>query len=146
MGRHDIDLLEGFDGRQIVYDEEKEKKYQARIWWFFLGIAIFILVRGFIFHVGEMKMKTSWNVIEATYYESTAQAIYRGDGEEGVYYQYDISGFSAEHDGNKIKLYYEEYIAYAEPVHEIQFWLQTYLIFGLVAVFSGWRVWTIYKK
>lgn len=145
MGRYDdVDLLDGFDGREIVYDEKKEKNYHARIWWFLLGIVALVLVRGVTFHVNETKMKNSWNVIEADYYESTAQAIYIE--ESGSYHQYDISGFPAEHEGDKIKLYYENEIGYAEPVSELSFWIKTYLIFGAAALFCGWRLWRIYKK
>ena len=75
MGRYDVDLLDGFDGRQLVYDEKKEKSYQVRIWWFLLGVAVLILLRGMMFHIDEIKMKNSWNVIEAEYREDTAQAV-----------------------------------------------------------------------
>ena len=144
MGRYDVDLLDGFDGRELVYDEKKEKSYQARIWWFLFGAAVLILLRGVTFHIDEVRMKNGWNVIEAEYREETAQAVYRE--ENGAYHQYDISGFSAEYEGDIIKLYYEEQIGYAKPVHKIGFWIQTYLIFGIIAVFTAWRLWTIYKK
>ena len=32
MGKYEVDLLDGFDGREIVYDEKKERSYHARIW------------------------------------------------------------------------------------------------------------------
>lgn len=144
MGDYDVDLLDGFDGRELVYDEKKEKSYHARIWWFLFAAAVLILLRGVTFHINEIKMKNSWNEIEATYYETTAQAVYIE--ENGAYHQYDISGFSAEHDGDTIKLYYEDQIGYAEPVHEASFWGQTYLIFGLATLFIAWRLWVIYKK
>ena len=144
MGRYDVDLLDGFDGRQLVYDEKKEKSYQVRIWWFLLGVAVLILLRGIMFHIDEIKMKNRWNVIEAEYREDTAQAVYREGN--GAYHQYDISGFSAEYEGNVIRLYYEEQVGYAKPVHEAVFWIQTYLIFGVATAFSAWRLWVIYKK
>lgn len=144
MGRYDVDLLDGFDGRQLVYDEKKEKRYQARIWWFLFGAAVLIMLRGVTFHVHEVQMKRSYSVIEATYYEDTAQAVYRE--ENGGYHQYDISGFSAEYEGDTIRLYYKEQIGFAEPVHDIRFWIKTYLILGSIAGFSAWRLWVIYKN
>ena len=144
MGRHNVDLLDGFDGRQLVYDEKKEKRYQARIWWFLFGAAVLILLRGVAFHVDEINMKKNFNMLEATYNERTAQAVYIE--ENGAYHQYDISGFSAEYEGEIIRLYYEEQIGYAKPVHEIGFWIQTYLIFGAITIFTTWRLWIIYKK
>lgn len=140
----DVDLLDGFDGRQLVYDEKKEKKYQARIWVFILGVAVLILLRGISFHVEEIKMKTSYSVIEAIYHEGTAQAVYRE--ENGIYHQYDISGFSAEYEEDTICLYYKDNVAYAQPVHEIGFWIKTYSIFGMISVFCILRLRKIYKK
>ena len=144
MGRYDIDLLDGFDGRQLVYDEKKEKKYRGRIWWFLLVVALLILVRGVMFHINEINMKHNYFMIEATYYEKTAQAVYVE--ENGSYHQYDISGFSAEYEGDKIRLYYKEHVGYAQPVHRVSFWIQTYLIFVVSAGFFAWRLWKIYKK
>ena len=138
-----MDLLDGFDGREIVYDEKKEKSYHARIWWALLAAAVLVLLRGVTFHIDEWKMVHSGNRIVAEYNESTAQAVYRE--EDGAFHQYDISGFTAEHDGDTITLYYDEAIAYAEPIHTAGFWIKTYLIFGIASFFFGWRLWRIYK-
>ena len=108
-----------------------------------LGAALLVLLRGVFFHIDERTMKKEFQFIEATYYEETAQAVYRE--ENGAYHQYDISGFSAEYEGDTIRLYYEDQIAYAEPVHEIGFWIRTYLIFGAASAFCAWRLWVIYK-
>ena len=144
MGRYNVDLMDGFDGRQLVYDKKEEKSYQARIWWFLLGAAVLILLRGVTFHINEINMKNNYFMIEATYYEKTAQAVYVE--ENGSYHQYDISGFSAEYEGDMIRLYYKEQVGYAEPVHRISFWIQTYLILGMFAGFCAWRLLVIYKK
>lgn len=143
MRDYNVDLLDGFDGREIVYDEKKEKSYHARIWWALLIAAVLILLRGVTFHIDERKMVHSGNQILAEYNESTAQAVYWDT--DGLYHQYDISGFSAEHDGDSITLYYRENVAYAEPVHTTGFWLKTYLIFGAASLLCGWRLWKIYK-
>ncbi|MBQ8280289.1 MAG: hypothetical protein IJZ23_10640 [Roseburia sp.] len=144
MKSYNVDLLDGFDGREIVYDEKAERSYQARIWWALFIVAVLILLRGVTFHMDEIKLVNSGDMITANYNEDTAQASYIDDN--GMYHQYDISGFSAEHDGDTINLYYEEEIAYAEPIHEVAFWIQTYLIFGTAILFIGWRLWKIYKK
>ena len=144
MRDYNVDLLDGFDGREIVYDEKKEKSYQARIWWALFAAAVLILLRGVTFHIDERKMVYSGNKIVAEYNESTAQAVYRE--EDGAFHQYDISGFTAEHDGDTITLYYEDTVAYAEPIHTVGFWLKTYLIFGTASLFCGWRLWRIYKR
>ena len=89
-------------------------------------------------------MKSSFSVIEASYNETTAQAVYKEDN--GAYHQYDISGFSAEYEGDRIRLYYKDYVAYAEPVHRTGFWIQTYFIFGAITGLCAWRLWMIYKK
>ena len=64
---------------------------------------------------------------------------------EDFYHQYDISGFTAEHEGAFITLYYRDNLAYAEPIHTTEFWLKTYLIFGAASLLCGWRLWKIYK-
>lgn len=143
MRDYNVDLLDGFDGREIVYDEKKEKSYHARIWWALFVAAALILLRGVTFHIDERKLVHNGNQVVAKYNESTAQAIYRE--EDGSYHQYDLSGFTAEHDGDKITLYYEDEISYAEPIHTVGFWMKTYLFFGISTLFCGWRLWRIYK-
>lgn len=143
MRDYNVDLLDGFDGREIVYDEKKERSYHARIWWALFVAAALILLRGVTFHIDEMKLVRNGNVITANYNETTAQASYVE--ENGAYHQYDLSGFTAIHDGNIINLYYEENVAYAEPIHTVGFWLQTYLFFGAATLLCGWRLWRIYK-
>lgn len=144
MKDYNVDLLDGFDGREIVYDEKAEKSYHARIWWALFIAAVLILLRGVTFHLEEMKLVQDGNMILASYHETTAQATYRE--ENGIYHQYDISGFTAQHNVDTIPLYYEEDIAAAQPVHVGSFWLQTYLIFGVATLFCGWRLWRIYKR
>ena len=144
MGKYEVDLLDGFDGREIVYDEKKERSYHARIWWALLGAAVLILLRGVTFHIDEIKMQRNWKTIEADYSETTAQAVFIE--ENGIYHQYDLAGFDAAHHGDKMTLYYEEDVAYAQAVHELSFWIKTYFIFGLAILFTGWRLWVIYRK
>ncbi len=144
MGKHEVDLLDGFDGRELVYDEKKERSYHARIWWALFGAAVLILLRGVTFHIEEIKMQRNWKTIEADYHETTAQAVYVD--EKGAYHQYDLAGFSAAYHGDKVTLYFEENVAYAKPVHVLSFWLKTYFIFGATILFTGWRLWVIYKK
>ena len=143
MGKYEVDLLDGFDGREIVYDEKKERSYHARIWWALLGAAVLILLRGVTFHIDEIKMQRNWKTIEADYSETTAQAVFIE--ENGMYHQYDLAGAAAHH-GDKMTLYYEEDVAYAQAVHELSFWIKTYFIFGLAILFTGWRLWVIYRK
>ena len=143
MRDYNVDLLDGFDGREIVYDEKKEKSYHARIWWALFIAAVLILLRGVTFHIDEMKLLQQGKQIVAAYNESTAQATYIEA--DGTYHQYDISGFSAEHDGDAITLYYVDEVAYAEPIHVVSFWIKTYLFFGTASLFCGWRLWKIYK-
>ena len=143
MRDYNVDLLDGFDGREIVYDEKKEKSYHARIWWALLIAVTLILLRGVTFHIDECQLAKNGQKITAEYNESTAQAVYREA--DGLYHQYDISGFSAEHEGTFITLYYRDNVAYAEPVHTTEFWLKTYLIFGAASLLCGWRLWKIYK-
>jgi len=143
MRDYNVDLLDGFDGREIVYDEKKEKSYHARIWWALLLAAILILLRGVTFHIDERQLAKNGQQITAEYNESTAQAVYWDA--DGLYHQYDISGFTAEHEGNAITLYYKEDVAHAEPIHTAGFWLKTYLFFGVASLLCGWRLWKIYK-
>lgn len=143
MRDSNVDLLDGFDGREIVYDEKKERSYQARIWWALLIVAVLILLRGVTFHVDEYQLAKNGHQITAEYDEDTAQAVYWDA--DGFYHQYDISGFTAEHEGAFITLYYRDNLAYAEPIHTTEFWLKTYLIFGAASLLCGWRLWKIYK-
>ena len=89
MGKYEVDLLDGFDGREIVYDEKKERSYHARIWWALLGAAVLILLRGVTFHIDEIKMQRNWKTIEADYSETTAQAVFIED--IGMYHQYVLA-------------------------------------------------------
>ena len=144
MGRYEVDLLDGFDGREVVYDEKKEKSYQARIWWALLIAAVLILLRGVTFHINEMKMKKTWTPIVAEYHEQTAEAYYTD--ENGIKHHYSLAGFAVEHVDGKVTLYYEQDVNFAEPVHIISFWIKTYFIFGVAIALFIWRLWMIYKK
>lgn len=135
--------MDGFDGSEIVYDEKAEKSYHARIWWALFIAATLIFLRGVTFHIDEVKLVKTGNMIVANYNDTTAQAFYIEDN--GTYHQYDVSGYSAAHEENQIKLYYEDEIAYALPARETGFWIKTYLFFGGAMLFTGYKLWKVYK-
>ena len=143
MKDYNVDLLDGFDGREIVYDEKKEKSYQARIWWALFIAAALILLRGATFHIEEQKLVKNGQQIIANYNEATGQAYYTD--ENGAYHHYDLAGMSVEHDDKTIVMYYETEMAYANPAQELSFWLKMYLFFGGAMILCGWRLWKIYK-
>ena len=143
MAGHDVDLLDGYDSSQVVYDEKQEKKYHAGIWICIAFCMGLVLIRGIVFHIEEIYQVASWQCIEADYNEETMYATYKDA--DGVWYQYNVSGLSPVHDGNKIKLYYEEDMRAAEPVSTLSFWLGAYALLGGLIGFSVWRIVRIYK-
>ena len=144
MAKLDVDLMEGYDGKNYVYDEKQEKRYESRIW---VGIAvcmILVLLRAASWHIEEIYMVHNWQVVEAEYNQKAQFAYY--EDENGKSYQSSVEGFLPDFDGDTIKLYYETNIQNAEPVNSLSFWFGAYALCGGILAFCAWRIARIYKK
>lgn len=144
MKKQNIDLMDGFDAKECVYDEKKEKRYHAGIWACLIFCAALILIRAVSYHVEEIIMVSRNSYLEAQYNEKSMQAYYID--ESGRWRQYDISGFAPVHEGESIRLYYEENIEEAQPVNSLSFWLFVYALTGGISAFALWRILRIYRK
>ena len=138
---------EGFDGQEITYDEKKEKRHEASIWFYLLGFSLIILCIILRNHVGEIITVYTGTCIEAKYAVSgNGNEVATYYDEEGTPHFYNISGMNARIDGATVKLYYRDNINEAitiAPWHE-RLW--HYSIFGVIFGISLWRILKIYRK
>lgn len=142
MGRYDVDLIEGYDSGACLYNEKKEKRYQASVW---IGIMVFmgiLLIRGIIWHVEEVYAVFNYQTVEAEYNEKMYYAYYKD--ENGREHQCSLSGHEPYIRDGKVTLYYKEDITKAFPVNTAWFWGKIYLFLGGVMAICIWRISKIY--
>ncbi len=133
---------EGFDSNVQVYDDRKEKSYQARIWWCVgvvcLALSISLIVR----EIKDYWITRTCPYLRAEIEENKDYAVYTLDGVMRIYY---LPGHEVHTDGNDVLLYYKNDPRYADAVATLKSWLPHQLFFGGLTVFSGMRLWKIYK-
>lgn len=142
----DINLWDGFDGREIVYDDKKEKAYHSRIWVVLGGIAALILLSLFYQLGKEIVLRINGNKVEAEYYEDALKsyAVFYDENEEK--YSVNLSQFfTPVHEGEKITLYYYEDIMEARPMSKPSAWLGYFGFFGVILGVSLWRLRAIWR-
>lgn len=142
--RETVDEWDGFDGTTRVYDDRKEKKYQRTVWLVLAVIAGGILVSLAAHHIGELRLISSANRIDARYYEEGAYRTAVYTDETGKEFRYTVGGY-VSHDGDRISLYYREDIRAAVPVSSWGWWTFQYIFFGVVFSGSLWRLIRIYR-
>ncbi len=145
--RESEDAWEGFDGREVVYNEKEEKKYESTVWKYLLGVAIIMLLIVVFKHVEEIRLYTKGHCIEAVYMKNgNGTEVARYINEDNRLQIFDITGMNAVHDGERVKLYYMENINTATPMTRWTEWALYYIFFGVLLCVSLWRIFRVYKK
>lgn len=138
---------EGFDGQEITYDEKKEKRHEASLWFYLMGAAVVILCVVLHHHISEIVTVHTGTCIEAEY------SVLGNGNEVATYYDaegkahfFNISGMNAKLEGETVRLYYTDNIRDAitrVPWHERLF---HYSFFGVIFGISLWRILKIYGR
>lgn len=144
MGKYQIDLMDGYDGRECVYDEKKEKRYHATVWICIMVCMILVLIRGALWHAQEIDMILHYRMLDAVYNEQTGYAYYVDDA--GRQRQCSLDGYDAQIKDGKVTLYYKDDLSEVHPVNSVWFWLRIYLFLGGVTAICCWRIMKIYTK
>jgi len=132
--------------RQIETEEEV-KSFDARIWWAFWIIALIVLIYTAWHQYREYDLVHNGNCIIAEYTVYNDQELATYYDETGrVAARYNISGLSAVHENDTIKMYYKTNINAAEPHRSVQTWLISYAIFGTAFVLCSIKLRKIYKE
>lgn len=138
---------EGFDGQEMIYDEKKEKRHEASIWFYLMGFSLIILGIIMYNHISEIITIHNGTCIEAKFSVmgngSEVATYYDADGRPHFY---DVSGMNAEHDGTTIKLYYRDNINDALPKSAWYERIWHYSFFGVIFGISLWRILKLYRK
>ncbi len=132
----------GFDSDMHVYDERKEKWYQATIWWCLGVIALVISVSLIVREIKDYYITRTYQCVRAELRDDKGYAVYLVEDVTRLYY---LSSHSVKTDGNYVLLYYKNDIEYAEAVPTLASWLPHQIFFAALTLFSGWKLWTIYK-
>ncbi len=139
-------MWDGFDGREIVYDDKKEKSYHSRIWIVFLVIGVLMFISLFGRLGSEILLRMNGNTIEADYCKDAAKTYARVYDEDGKLYTINLAQFfTPVHDGDKITLYYYDDIIKARPMSSMSAWVGYFGFFGLMLGISIWRLYAIWK-
>lgn len=141
----DINLWDGFDGREIVYDDRKEKQYHSRIW-VVLGIIAGLLLLSLFWRLGtEIVYRTCGNSLEAEFVEEPTKIYARYYDENDNAYTYNLSEFFTPiHNGDKITLYYMSDIQEARPASKLTAWFGYFGFFGVIFGICVWRLYVIW--
>lgn len=144
MGKYQVDLMEGYDAKDCIYDEKKEKRYQATIWIVIMVCMILVLLRGVIWHIEELYIAATYQKLEAEYNEKSDYAYYIDrDGKEK---QCSMDGYDFEINDGKVTLYYNKDFSEIRPINTIWFWVKIYLFLGGIIAICIWRITKIYTK
>ncbi len=145
--RESEDAWEGFDGREVVYNEKEEKRYESTVWKYLLGLAIIVLIIVVLKHIGEIQLYSQGHCIEAVYvkYENGSEVARYVDADNKLHI-FDITGMNSVHDREMVKLYYEENMRDAKPLTRWTEWALYYTFFGLMLLISIWRLRKVYKR
>ena len=144
MGEYVRNDWDGFDSGNQVYDEKKDKNYQARIWIclaIVMGIVLFILVSNLVKEITVLNRGTEF-VAEVV--QEGRAAKYRD--ENGTSYYFDLTSFYPRHDGVHVSMYYLDDIYKARPQNTLVSWFGNFGFFGAAFGFCMWRIWKIYKR
>ncbi len=132
----------GFDSDTYVYNERKEKWYQATIWWCLGVIALAISVSLIVREIKDYYITQTYQCVRAELRDDKGYAVYLVEDVIRLYY---LPPHSVKTDGNYVLLYYKNDIKYAEAVPTLASWLPHQIFFAALTLFSGWKLWTIYK-
>ena len=132
-----------------VMDEEtrNEKWYQASVWVGLAVFSLFVLCCTTFHFVREQITMRYGHCIEADYMENNiGNKIATYVDENHQVHSYTLNDFNPVVDGNKVKLYYREYIENAVPQNTVWTWVGDYFLFGAMFAFNVWRIVVNYRK
>ncbi|MBQ9136985.1 MAG: hypothetical protein IJX66_12925 [Lachnospiraceae bacterium] len=144
MGKYDVDLMDGYDGKACVYDEKKEKRYHATIWICIMVCMILALIRGVTWHIEEVYITLNYQSMEAEYNEKSGYAYY--SDANGKQQQCSMDGYDVKIKDGKVTLYYNEDMSEVRPVNTFWFWGKAYLFLGGLIAICIWRISKVYTK
>lgn len=143
MKEYRDDSWDGFDTTANVYDEKKDKRWNAGIWKIIALLSALMLIYIFTDHIKELYMVKHSTCIEATYEESSTRAWYID--ENGKRYTYYLNSYFPEIKNGYVRMYYTHDIRYAQPATSPTVRLSHYMIFGILFAISLRKIWKIYK-
>lgn len=130
---------------RTVETEKDEQSYDARIWWTFWIVALVCLAYTAWHHYRNYDLIHNGTCIIAEYTEKGGEKLASYRGENGnLIASFTLSGLDPVHEENTVQLYYKDNIYAAEPRRQLQSWLISYGIFGILLVVCSLRLWNIY--
>lgn len=135
---------DGFDSSANVYDEKKDKRWNAGIWKIIAVLSALMLIYIFSNQIKEWYSIKHSTCIEASYDENTMRAIYID--ENGMRYTYNLNNYYPANKNGYVRMYYTYDIRYAQPETSATARLSHYMIFGILFAISVRKTWKIYKQ
>lgn len=144
MAKREVnDEWEGFDGQISHYDDNKEKRYQAKIWWCLGVIGLGLIVSLIIRQIKDYKITTEYLCVEAEYMDDNEEFA-RYSIEEGVERYYPVQSYSVKERDGKMLLYYQPGSTNVTPIASFSSWIPYYIFFGIITGISFYMIWKIY--
>lgn len=141
--KNNIDLWDGFDNTESVYDDRKEKQFHSRIWVVLVLVAGGMLLSLFWQLGKDLVYKTRGTAIVADYEKDATKCYARYYDEDRNLYTYNMSDFFApKADGDKIVLYYLTDLTEVRPMSLLSVWL---VYFSFFSVMFGICIWRLYR-
>ena len=132
------DSWDGFDAKQYVYDEHKEKKWRTGIWKILFCLMALIILYIITNHIDEIRLVKEGTMIEAEY--DAKKSFAQDRDENGSLHIYNLSSYYPEHEGDMVRLYYTDSINYARPRNTLSSRIFHYCFFGGLLALSVWRI------
>lgn len=132
------DSWDGFDSKQYVYDEHKEKGWRTGIWKVLACLSALVIIYIISNHVDEIRMVKNAEMIEAEYDAERGTARYVDDN--GMLHTYNLSSYFPAHEEGMVRLYYIGSLNYARPRNSLASRLFYYLLFGGLFAICIWRI------
>ena len=132
------DSWDGFDAKEYVYDEHKEKKWRTGIWKILFCLMALIILYIITNHIDEIRLVKEGTMIEAEYDAKNSVARYWD--ENGLLHTYNLSSYYPEYEGNVVRLYYTDSLNYARPRNTLSSRIFLYCFFGVILALSVWRI------
>lgn len=128
-----------------VETEQQEKSYEARIWWALWAVCLVVLVATAYNHIRECILVYTGNCMEAEYSTYQGRELAKYYDENNFPHTIDISNYDAAHEGDKVLLYYKDYMELAQPRSRVMGWVFPYLGFGAGLAACSFMIYKIYK-
>lgn len=134
---------EGFDGQISHYDDNKDKRYQSKIWWCLGLIGLGIIVSLIVRQIKDYKITMDYLCVEAEYVDDDSE-LARYSLEDGVDRYYTVQSYSVKERDGKMLLYYQPGSNYVTHISSFSSWIPYYIFFGIITGISFYMIWRIY--